>query len=90
MTRTVHILVSGRVQGVFFRKFTKQKADELTVNGTVCNLDDGRVKIIAQAENDKLEPFIAWCHKGPITARVEQVEVNDLPDDTEYQVFEIM
>jgi acylphosphatase len=79
MNRTVKIIVSGRVQGVYFRRFTKNKAQDLGVKGSVTNLDDGRVEIIAQAEADILEPFILWCNKGPITARVDEVELVEMP-----------
>jgi acylphosphatase len=91
MIRTVKLLISGRVQGVFFRKFTKQKANELDIFGTVRNLDDGSVEVIAQAEADKLEAFIQWCHKGPITARVDKVDmVEPAGTDDIFNSFEIV
>lgn len=74
MVTTVKILISGRVQGVYFRRFAKNKAKELGVNGTVRNLEDGRVEIVAQAEKESLDAFLQWCHKGPITAKVTQVD----------------
>jgi acylphosphatase len=76
--RRVKIVVAGRVQGVYFRYFTESKAKELNVFGSVRNLDDGRVEIIAQADHVTLEAFIRWCHKGPITARVDKVEISEL------------
>lgn len=88
--RTVQLIISGRVQGVYFRRFTKHKAHELGINGTVCNRADGHVVIIAQAEAEKLEPFIKWCHKGPITARVDQVDLHDVPNADLYASFEII
>jgi acylphosphatase len=85
------MLISGRVQGVFFRKFTKQKASELDIFGTVRNLDDGGVEVIAKAEFDKLDAFIQWCHKGPITARVDQVTITELDSKTgDFNSFEIL
>jgi acylphosphatase len=90
MTRTVKILVTGRVQGVYFRKFTKSKASAFGIYGTVKNTVDGRVEIIAQANSDKLDPFIRWCHKGPITARVDQVDISDLNNQEEYKKFDII
>ncbi|CAG7856996.1 hypothetical protein MCAMS1_01685 [biofilm metagenome] len=91
MIRTVKLLISGRVQGVFFRKFTKQKANELDIFGTVRNLDDGSVEVIAQAEADKLEAFIQWCRKGPITARVDKVDmVGPAYTDDIFNSFEIV
>jgi acylphosphatase len=91
MSRTVKIQISGRVQGVYFRRFTKNKAHDLGVKGSVKNLEDGRVEIIAQAEANVLEPFIQWCHKGPITARVDSVELIVLQaHEAEFSSFEII
>jgi len=91
MSRTVNILISGRVQGVYFRRFTLNKAKDLGIKGTVKNREDDRVEIVAQAEDDILEAFIAWCHKGPITARVDKVEVTDMQtSENEFSSFEII
>lgn len=79
--RRVKVIISGRVQGVYFRYFTVKKAQELGIVGSVRNLDDGRVEAIAQAEPKALERFLAWCHKGPITARVDKVEQSELTVD---------
>jgi len=79
--RRVKILVAGRVQGVYFRYFTERKAKELGVLGSVRNLDDGRVEIIAQAEAATLEAFLRWCDKGPKTARVDNVHISELGVD---------
>lgn len=76
--RRVKIVVAGRVQGVYFRYFTKNKAEELGVMGSVKNLDSGHVEIIAEADSATLDAFIRWCHKGPITARVDSVEISEL------------
>ncbi len=54
-------------------------------------MEDGRVEIIAQAETDILEPFIQWCHKGPITARVNHVELIEMPaSGNEFTSFKII
>jgi acylphosphatase len=91
MIRTIKIIISGRVQGVYFRRFTKNKADDLGVKGAVRNREDGRVEIIAQAENDTLEIFVKWCHKGPITARVNHVELVEMQsNEVNYNSFEII
>lgn len=91
MSRTVKIQISGRVQGVYFRRFTKNKAQDLGVKGSVQNMEDGRVEIIVQAEADTLESFIQWCHKGPITARVDHVELIELQaNEAEFNTFEII
>jgi acylphosphatase len=87
--RKVKILVSGRVQGVYFRLFTQNKAKHFAIKGSAKNLPDGRVEIIAEAENMAIEKFIKWCHKGPITARVDHVEVTELQPDELLTSFEI-
>lgn len=89
MIRKVKILVSGRVQGVYFRLFTQNKAKHFAIKGSAKNLPDGRVEIIAEAENMAIEKFIKWCHKGPITARVDHVEVSELQHDEALTSFEI-
>jgi acylphosphatase len=89
MKRRVKILVSGRVQGVYFRLFTQKKAKQLSINGHARNLPDGRVEIIAEAGNTAIQELIRWCRKGPITARVDDVEITDLPIDEELTSFEI-
>jgi acylphosphatase len=76
--RRVKIIVAGRVQGVYFRYFTQKEAEKSGVLGSVRNLDDGRVEIIAEADSATLENFIRWCHKGPVTARVDNVEISEL------------
>ena len=71
----VHIYVSGRVQGVFYRSNTRRKALELGITGWVRNLPDGRVEIVAEGEREKLERLIEWCRHGPPLARVEDLEI---------------
>ncbi|MEI6707479.1 MAG: acylphosphatase [Methylococcales bacterium] len=85
--RRVKIIVAGRVQGVYFRYFTQNKAKELAILGSVKNLEDGRVEIIAQADHATLEDFIRWCHKGPITARVDSVEISELEPEQALTTF---
>ena len=89
MLRRVKLLVSGRVQGVYFRMFTQKKAKQLGINGYVRNLEAGRVEIVAEAESELLDKMIAWAHKGPITARVDQVESEDLLVDEAFKTFDI-
>jgi len=89
MMRRVKILVSGRVQGVYFRVFTQNKAKHFAVKGSVKNLSDGRVEIIAEAEHITIDKFIKWCRKGPITARVDHVEISELEADEVLTGFDI-
>lgn len=89
MMRKVKILVSGRVQGVYFRAFTQNKAKQLGVKGSARNLPDGRVEIIAEAESGIIEDFIQWCHKGPVTARVDHIEITELQPDEQLTSFDV-
>ena len=89
MKRRVKIWVSGRVQGVYFRAFTRKTAKQLEIKGCVRNLPDGRVEIIAEADHITMERFIKWCHKGPVTARVDQVDITDIELDELFTDFEI-
>jgi acylphosphatase len=70
----VHLLVSGRVQGVAFRMYTVDEARRLGVSGWVRNLADGRVEIEAEGERSALLDLVRFCEKGPPAARVEGVD----------------
>lgn len=76
---TRSIIVTGKVQGVFFRKYTCHKAIELGLNGWVKNLPDGSVEITATGDENAIRDLILWCHKGPERAKVTQVMVTALP-----------
>ncbi|MEO8713321.1 MAG: acylphosphatase [Parafilimonas sp.] len=84
-----HILIKGKVQGVFFRKNTKQLATDLNINGWVKNTDDGNVEILAQATEDAVEEFIRWCKQGPPGAGVKDVEIKDTEVDDDLKNFSI-
>lgn len=74
-----HVLVSGTVQGVFFRATTKQEADERDVAGWVQNNADGRVEAVFEGPEAAVKAMIAFCHEGSPAATVEAVEVSDEP-----------
>ena len=71
-----HVFVSGIVQGVCFRHYTTQEANDLGIKGWVRNLNDGRVEILMEGEKQTLEKLIQWCHQGPSTAKVSSVEIH--------------
>ena len=71
------IHVSGKVQGVFFRASTKEKAEEFNIKGNVRNNTDGSVSIEAEGEEENLEKFVEWCKRGPKFAQVDRCEVNE-------------
>jgi acylphosphatase len=70
---TARFLVSGRVQGVFYRASTREQALALGLAGMARNLADGRVEVIACGEWQAIEQLERWLHEGPPAARVEQV-----------------
>lgn len=76
--KRVVINVSGKVQGVFFRASTKEKADELHISGTVRNNADDSVTVDAQGEEESIEQFVEWCKQGPPRARVDHFEITEL------------
>lgn len=75
MLQTISIIVSGKVQGVYYRQYTKEKAIELGLSGRVKNLRDGTIHIIATGIKEQLNELIEWCKKGPPSAIVTGVEV---------------
>ena len=70
-----HVWITGRVQGVFFRAYTRDAAQRIGVSGWVRNLPDGRVEAILEGEADKVEKMIEWCREGSPMSRVDRVEV---------------
>ncbi|MBI5057326.1 MAG: acylphosphatase [Nitrospirae bacterium] len=70
----VHIIISGLVQGVFFRASTRDMALSLGLKGWVRNLPDGNVEAVFEGQVDKLKQAVQWCHKGPPGARVVKVK----------------
>jgi acylphosphatase len=85
-----HVYVSGRVQGVFFRYETKERADELGVTGWVKNLPDGRVEAVFEGEREGVEKMIDFCRVGPPGARVTKVEISWEDYKGEFQSFSII
>ena len=72
-------MVSGRVQGVFFRVSTRQEAVRLGLTGKVCNLPDGRVEVQAQGEEGAVHSLCDWLWQGPRMAQVDNVSCEETP-----------
>ena len=83
---SARFLVSGLVQGVFFRASTGARARELGLTGYVKNLADGRVEVVACGTPDSLAALEAWLHEGPPAARVEAVGREELVEQ-DHAVF---
>ena len=75
MKSKIHVFVSGRVQGVFFRYFTKENAQRLALSGWVRNTKDGKVELVAEGESDDLEKLIDKLKEGPQMAMVKDLDV---------------
>jgi acylphosphatase len=80
------IYISGRVQGVFFRDSTRQKANELKLSGGVRNLGDGRVEVQVAGDEADVQTLIKWLKIGPKFAKVSTIEVIDCPIDSLEQI----
>lgn len=71
----IHVLVSGKVQGVGYRYATVSEARKLGLSGWVRNLPDGRVEAVFEGTKEAVETIISWCDRGPAPAWVRDVEV---------------
>lgn len=77
------------MQGVSYRASTVEQARRLGVRGWVRNLPSGEVEVVAEAEADVIDTFVAWCMRGPQEARVEGVAVTEAPIDAPFIGFEV-
>ncbi len=83
------VRVSGRVQGVFFRDSTRQKARELGLTGYVTNTPDGDVEALFEGPAEGVEEMVHWCGQGPPDAAVENVDVDYEPAQGDLSGFEV-
>jgi acylphosphatase len=84
-----HLLISGRVQGVCFRHYTRQTALKNGVTGWVRNLPDGRVEALIEGEAQAVAATVDWCRNGPDMARVEEIKVEKLEASEKFESFRI-
>lgn len=82
------LLISGKVQGVYYRASTQEKAESLGVAGYARNLPDGRVEVVAEGPEDRLEALRQWCYDGPPAAKVDSIDTSDAPATGEFRGFE--
>lgn len=87
--KRVHVYISGRVQGVFFRAETQRAAKGFNLTGWVRNIADGRVEALFEGEDKNVDKMIAWCHTGPPAARVKEVLAAEEPCSGEFRDFSI-
>ncbi len=86
----IHIFISGKVQGVYFRQNTFYKAQELNIMGWVRNLQDGRVEAVLEGETENINKLLDWCNDGPENAIVTKIEIMDEPYRNEFSNFQIL
>ena len=84
-----HVVVSGQVQGVFFRAKTQEKAQQLEVTGWVKNLSEGRVEAVFEGKKAKVEQMVGWAKKGPSGAIVNDLDLSWEEYRGEFTNFEI-
>ena len=79
--KQVHVRVSGRVQGVFFRAEARSRAESLGLSGWIRNEPDGSVAAVFAGEPERVDSMVEWCRRGPAGARVDEVEATDAADE---------
>ena len=86
----IHIFVTGKVQGVFFRQALKVMAKKHNVSGWVKNLKDGRVEAVLEGDEANVCRLIEWSHGGPANARVEDIEIRNEKFSGEFSKFDVL
>ncbi|RJQ70733.1 MAG: acylphosphatase [Desulfobacteraceae bacterium] len=84
-----HVIISGRVQGVFFRMETRRTAERLGVAGWVRNLPDGTVEAVFEGSPEAVQKAVEWCRKGPARAEVRDVRTTWEKSSGEFGGFRI-
>jgi len=85
----LHVIITGRVQGVFFRARTKSVAESLNLTGWVRNMPDGSVEAFFEGREEDLKAMLSWCKKGPPLGYVDGVQANYLTFSGSFDRFSI-
>jgi len=88
--KRIHLVVRGRVQGVFFRASARREAIQNGLTGWVKNRPDGAVEMVVEGEEDNVKDFLGWAQHGPSTARVDKVETRWRSYTGEFTGFRIV
>lgn len=89
-SKRLHVIVRGRVQGVFFRASAQREARRLGLTGWVGNRRDNSVEVVAEGGEDELREFLGFCNRGPSAARVDKVDVRWRGYTGEFHEFRIV
>jgi acylphosphatase len=87
--KRVHVYISGRVQGVFFRAETRRAANGFNITGWVRNMFDGSVEALFEGEDKNVDKMLEWCHIGPPAAKVKEVQAEEEPYTGEFRDFSV-
>jgi acylphosphatase len=85
---TVHLLINGKVQGVFYRATARQKAELLGIRGWIRNTADGDVEAVVSGGEYQVSQFVQWCRKGPPRAAVTNVSITAMAEES-FESFEV-
>jgi len=88
--KRVHFLVEGRVQGVFFRAYTKDTADQLGLTGWVRNLADGRVEGCIEGNESQIQKMLQWLQSGPpraVVTKLEHYVMSEMENRGEFEIL---
>jgi len=86
--QTVHLIISGKVQGVFFRETSRKIAEKLNIKGWIKNIPEEKVEALITGDEKNVSDFIKWCKTGPDRAKVKEVIVTKQPE-TFFDKFEV-
>lgn len=89
MQKKLELIISGKVQGIFFRKFIKEKADLLNLKGFVQNEPNGTVKAVLEGEDNKLQEIINHAKTGPKLAKISEVKISWSEPKRNFEQFDI-
>ncbi len=91
MKKSVRLYIKGTVQGIFFRQFVKENAERYNVKGFVRNLEDGRVEVFAEGNQEDVEKLVELCKQGPKHSQIANVEVKEerFQDFKEFKLLHI-
>lgn len=86
--KTLHLVIHGLVQGVYFRDSMRSEAQNLSISGWVRNRSDGAVEAVVQGKPDCVDAIVRWARRGPQYAQVESIEIK--PHEGNYASFEVI
>ena len=89
MKKAARLFISGTVQGVFFRRFVKDNAEKNNVMGFVRNLEDGRIEVFLEGDQEKVDNMIAICKRGPAHSNLRKIEEKE-EKFQDFKEFKIM